>query len=175
MIVAKVVSHKDFERQVLMSLEEFSLFEFIDVRRQAGIVDVKRKQVMLEVSIISVELNDDYQMGIDWDVAQSTIFSWAQGRFIPVEGWSDAAIKTNVTEGTFLGGISNDHVQVMIKAFAEQGKINVLSSPKILTMDGRSAFITSEDESVFFESTVNYPGGGQSAFVTEKTLSKKFL
>ncbi|MFW9805684.1 MAG: V-type ATP synthase subunit I [Candidatus Thorarchaeota archaeon] len=42
MIVAKVVSHKDFERQVLLSLEEFSLFEFIDVRRQAGIVDVKR-------------------------------------------------------------------------------------------------------------------------------------
>jgi V/A-type H+-transporting ATPase subunit I len=42
MIVAKVVSHRDFERQVLMSLEEFSLFEFIDVRRQAGIVDVKR-------------------------------------------------------------------------------------------------------------------------------------
>ena len=42
MIVAKVVSHRDFERQVLMSLEQFSLFEFIDVRRQAGIVDVKR-------------------------------------------------------------------------------------------------------------------------------------
>ncbi|MGD9396623.1 MAG: V-type ATPase 116kDa subunit family protein [Candidatus Thorarchaeota archaeon] len=42
MIVAKVVSHKDFERQVLMSIEEFSLFEFIDVRRQAGLVDVKR-------------------------------------------------------------------------------------------------------------------------------------
>ncbi len=42
MIVVKVVSHRDFERQVLMSLEEFSLFEFIDVRRQAGIVDVKR-------------------------------------------------------------------------------------------------------------------------------------
>lgn len=42
MVVAKVVSHKDFERQVLMSLEDFSLFEFIDVRRQAGLVDIKR-------------------------------------------------------------------------------------------------------------------------------------
>ncbi len=42
MIVAKVVSHRDFERQVLKSIEEFSLFEFIDVRRQAGIIDVKR-------------------------------------------------------------------------------------------------------------------------------------
>ena len=42
MIVAKVVSHRDFERQVLMAIEDFSLFEFIDVRKQAGIVDIKR-------------------------------------------------------------------------------------------------------------------------------------
>ncbi|MHA1768508.1 MAG: V-type ATP synthase subunit I [Candidatus Thorarchaeota archaeon] len=42
MIVAKIVSHKDFERSVKQALEAFGLFEFIDVRRQAGIVDVKR-------------------------------------------------------------------------------------------------------------------------------------
>ncbi len=42
MIVAKVVSHRDLERQVLMAIEDFSLFEFIDVRKQAGIVDIKR-------------------------------------------------------------------------------------------------------------------------------------
>jgi V/A-type H+-transporting ATPase subunit I len=44
MIVAKVVSHRDLERQVKQALEEFGLFEFIDVRRQAGIVDVKRSR-----------------------------------------------------------------------------------------------------------------------------------
>ncbi len=42
MIVAKVVSHRDFERQVLMAIEDFSLFEFIDIRKQAGIVDINR-------------------------------------------------------------------------------------------------------------------------------------
>ncbi|MHA2358930.1 MAG: V-type ATP synthase subunit I [Candidatus Thorarchaeota archaeon] len=42
MIVAKVVSHRDFERQVLMAIEDYSLFEFIDVRKQAGIIDIKR-------------------------------------------------------------------------------------------------------------------------------------
>ncbi|MHA2221017.1 MAG: V-type ATP synthase subunit I [Candidatus Thorarchaeota archaeon] len=42
MIVAKVVSHRENERKVLMALEDFSLFEFIDVRKQAGIVDIKR-------------------------------------------------------------------------------------------------------------------------------------
>ena len=44
MIVAKVVSHKDLERKVIMGLEEFGFFEFIDVRRQAGFVEVKRTE-----------------------------------------------------------------------------------------------------------------------------------
>lgn len=42
MIVAKVVSHRERERSVLLALEEFKFFEFIDVRRQAGLVEVKR-------------------------------------------------------------------------------------------------------------------------------------
>jgi V/A-type H+-transporting ATPase subunit I len=42
MIVAKVVSHRDLERRVLLALEEYGSFEFIDVRRQAGLIEVKR-------------------------------------------------------------------------------------------------------------------------------------
>jgi len=42
MIVAKVVSHRDLERRVLLALEKFGSFEFIDVRRQAGLIEVKR-------------------------------------------------------------------------------------------------------------------------------------
>ncbi len=42
MIVAKIVSHRDLEREVLLAIEEFGDFEFIDVRRQAGLVDIKK-------------------------------------------------------------------------------------------------------------------------------------
>ncbi|MHA1862955.1 MAG: V-type ATPase 116kDa subunit family protein, partial [Candidatus Thorarchaeota archaeon] len=42
MIIAKVVSHRDLERQVLLALEDFGAFEFLDVRKQAGLVEVKR-------------------------------------------------------------------------------------------------------------------------------------
>jgi V/A-type H+-transporting ATPase subunit I len=42
MIIAKVVSHRDLERRVLLALEEYGSFEFIDVRRQAGLMEVKR-------------------------------------------------------------------------------------------------------------------------------------
>jgi V/A-type H+-transporting ATPase subunit I len=42
MIVAKIVTHRDLERQTLLAIEEFGSFEFIDVRRQAGLAEVKR-------------------------------------------------------------------------------------------------------------------------------------
>jgi len=44
MIVAKIISHRDLERQVLLALEEFGAFEFLDVRRQAGLIEVKRSR-----------------------------------------------------------------------------------------------------------------------------------
>jgi V/A-type H+-transporting ATPase subunit I len=44
MIVARVVSHKDYEREVLLALQAFGRFEFIDVTQQAGIVDVRRSR-----------------------------------------------------------------------------------------------------------------------------------
>jgi V/A-type H+-transporting ATPase subunit I len=44
MIVARVVSHKDYEREVLLALQAFGLFEFIDVTQHASIVDVKRSR-----------------------------------------------------------------------------------------------------------------------------------
>ncbi len=40
MVVAKIVTHKDLEREVILSLEEFGLLEFIDVRQQIGIHEV---------------------------------------------------------------------------------------------------------------------------------------
>ena len=42
MLIAKVVSHKDLERKMVLALEEFGLFEPIDVRHQAGLLEGKR-------------------------------------------------------------------------------------------------------------------------------------
>ncbi|MHA2375241.1 MAG: V-type ATP synthase subunit I [Candidatus Thorarchaeota archaeon] len=44
MLVAKVVSHRDLERETILALEEFAQFEFIDVRHQAHAVEVKRSR-----------------------------------------------------------------------------------------------------------------------------------
>lgn len=72
MIVAKVVSHKELERKVLLAIEEFGFFEFIDVRRQAGLIEVKRTREeetvftaldRIERIVASLELDTSRHMG----------------------------------------------------------------------------------------------------------------
>ncbi|TFG33511.1 hypothetical protein EU527_08140 [Candidatus Thorarchaeota archaeon] len=66
MIVAKVVSHKDLERKVLLALEEFGFFEFIDVRRQAGLIEVKRTREEETVFVVLERLEKIVtSLGID--------------------------------------------------------------------------------------------------------------
>ncbi|TXT54931.1 MAG: V-type ATP synthase subunit I [Candidatus Thorarchaeota archaeon] len=42
MVVAKVISHKDKDRHVTLALENFGLFEFIDVRKKSHLATVER-------------------------------------------------------------------------------------------------------------------------------------
>ena len=44
MMIAKVVAHRDLEREVIVALEEFGLFEFIDVRHQIGVTELRRSR-----------------------------------------------------------------------------------------------------------------------------------
>jgi len=82
MIVAKVVSHRDLERRVLLALEEFGSFEFIDVRRQAGLIDVKRTREeetvfsaldRLEKIVDTLELSTEKRSGKLVEIDDSTL------------------------------------------------------------------------------------------------------
>ncbi|NHI82891.1 MAG: hypothetical protein EAX81_01120 [Candidatus Thorarchaeota archaeon] len=44
MLVARVVTHRDLERELLLALDQFGLFEFIDVTHQAAAIEVKRSR-----------------------------------------------------------------------------------------------------------------------------------
>ncbi len=71
MIVAKIVSHRDRERQVLLGIDEFGAFEFLDVRRQAGLVEVKRSREE-ETVFTALERLDKIVVSLDLDPHRST-------------------------------------------------------------------------------------------------------
>ncbi len=82
MVVAKVISHRDLERQVLLALEEFGAFEFLDVRRQAGLVEIKKTREeetvftaldRLEKLVTSLDLNPSRSTGQVLEVNDSAL------------------------------------------------------------------------------------------------------
>jgi V/A-type H+-transporting ATPase subunit I len=82
MLVAKVVSHRDLERELVLALEEFALFEPMDVRQQAGLSDIKRSReeesafaVSDRISLIidSLGLNTTHGTGVKVEVHDGTL------------------------------------------------------------------------------------------------------
>lgn len=93
-------------------------------------IDVKPPQVVLEVEVVEVKLDSEHSLGVDWTF-----------RDIDLSGWSDlrGAALTNLTptlEGQVLfAGLSNDHVDILLKALATQGDLTMVSCPKVTAID----------------------------------------
>jgi len=102
-----------------------------DVERSA------RKQVMIQAHIIEVALNDDYRFGIDWDAV------------LQLPGNIDLSLSQSLnpfTSSTTTGSVFNatlNHrkVNAFLDVMKEQGQVNVLSSPKVSTMNNQKAVI----------------------------------
>jgi MSHA biogenesis protein MshL len=87
------------------------------------------RQVTLEMQIIEVALTDEYQQGIDWDSAFSSVSQLA-----------DSTIQSTIGGGGALT-ISNGSFNSVITLLATKGDVNVLSKPRITAMNNQKAVI----------------------------------
>jgi general secretion pathway protein D len=132
------------------------------------------KQVLIDVTILSVDLNDDNRMGIDWSKFQLGFFTEAIANIGGINSGATWA-KDNINLGGHTGGngwtmnggnsgnigsgnigkllafdvgstFSLDGVFDFLK---EKGQTSVISNPKVLTLNNQQALITVGD-------TINY-------------------
>lgn len=95
-----------------------------------------RKQVMIQAHILEVLLRDGYSFGIDW-------------KALTVSGKESFSISQNLTPQILTGilqldyklTLGNKQVDALLDAMKEQGQINVLSSPKVSTLNNQKAVI----------------------------------
>lgn len=102
-----------------------------------------QRQVQIQARVIEVVLRDEFSSGIDW----STIFRTAPSSIKLTQKLSPA------TAGAFTLGITIGDFQGLLSAFATQGKVNVLSSPKVVAMNNEPAIIRVGTQDVFFVTT----------------------
>ena len=97
---------------------------------------IMRRQVVLEANILEVQLSDSYQTGIDWNAVtdiNGNDFSFGVG--------GSPVISPSGIGGAFSGAFTSDDFTGVIQLLETQGSVQVLSSPRISTVNNQKAVI----------------------------------
>lgn len=111
-----------------------------DVAAVVKAFDQKDKEVLIEAKIVQVTLNNAHKMGIDWEAVVQRSHDWTlKSAFDLLTKDSDGKITSggSVSVGTF----ADDQYEVLLEALDTVGETNVLSSPRITTLNNKEAKI----------------------------------
>jgi len=108
------------------------------------------KQVLIEATVVEVELSDQYQAGIDWStLVKSDSGNGVLGQsLIPTTLSSNSAVAFNFT------GIGGDW-DLGLRMLQQFGNTQVLSSPKIMAVNNQTALLKVVNNEVYFTIEVN--------------------
>jgi MSHA type pilus biogenesis protein MshL len=123
--------------------------------------------VMIEAKIFEVTLDDGMQYGIDWSAAPGLDRFNLSGSLTggDVMNQSLSALASGASS-TFQFGVAGSRFSAMLNAMASSGKLNVLSAPKISTLNNQKAIIRIGRQDVFFRATVTPATTTSAAVIT---------
>jgi MSHA biogenesis protein MshL len=113
-----------------------------ELRKVAAYLDatqgITKRQVIIEAKILEVTLNDKFASGINWHIDGLDIVQTA--------GSSAGGLPAKITSSFFADQITgtftrHNSFQAIISMLASQGKISVISSPRIATLNNQKAVI----------------------------------
>lgn len=109
------------------------------------------KQVLIEATVIEVELSDQYQAGVDWGALKSS----AQGSSEVAQSMLGTNLSTNPNFSVNVSSLGNWNFNLGIKMLQQFGDAKVLSSPKIMAMNNQAALLKVVNNEVYFTVDVN--------------------
>ena len=140
--------------------------------------DKKPQQLMIEVVILDVQLDDDTEIGINWDILSDRILdvSYRQN-FSTRLGTTTSSPSTGIipfnTTGT--GGdvsIVFGNIREVIHLLQEKRDVEILASPRVMMLSGESATIEAVDE-IPYQEISNTAAGGTLTYYSFKPVGVK--
>ncbi len=116
----------------------------------ARVEETVQRQVFIEAKIVEVSLNDNFQLGVDWRLIPN-IMNMGVGGFVrqSLTGTTNFPA-TNAIQV----GVANTDFNALVDALSTQGKVEVLSSPRVSTLNNQKAIVKAAIEDVYFDVTV---------------------
>jgi len=132
---------------------------------------IMQRQVVLEAKILEIGLNEGYQQGVNWsDIQSASRVTASDG--LPAEFTAQAlagqAIQTSDIGGLFSATFREGTFTALIELLGEQGNVQILSSPRISTVNNQKAVIkVGTDE--FFVTDIDFDDNNSAVTATDRT------
>lgn len=143
----------DSRNNTIMVYSTYSMFK--RVREVVRTLDVAQAQVVIESTVLEVQINDRLQYGVQWFLSSSGFTLRASKDPRPADtGGSGANIIASTAVGDF-------QVGSVLKALQDVTNVKVLSSPYLTVVDGSSARLQIGDQIPFATATQSSNNLGQ--------------
>lgn len=131
-----------------------SLLVIRDLPRNIGLaeqvlqqfVGPRRRQVMIEALVVEVSLSDEFKYGIDWS-AMGMDFKVGSNRVV---GTAETNLAPLFPSATFT--IDSSNLDALLNLLGTRGQLNVLSAPRITTLNRVAAKINVTEEVPYYTS-----------------------
>jgi general secretion pathway protein D len=131
------------------------------------VMEAARKQVLIEATVVEVELDSRYQQGIDWSRMKTGGNGFSISQSAQLAGTIPNVFKLGFESNA---DSSLGQVRAAITLLEGFGRVKVLSSPKISVLNNQSAVLKVVDNEVYFTMTANTTAN-QSTTVTTFTTT----
>lgn len=134
--------------------------QFID-----QVMNSAKRQVLLEATIVEVNLSNSYTQGINWGKVSSGLIAAGTitGNSIAQAATGLLTMSTTNSGGTF---------SATLNLLEEFGNVKVLSSPKLSVMNNQTATLKVADSKVYFEMKAETAQNNGSSLTTYTTTPK---
>lgn len=111
-----------------------------------------RRQVLIEATIVEVQLNDSFQAGIDWSrLAGRLVLSSMLGPQLATTVTAASVVRADNSPGLIAGYVNDKgSINASVQLLKQFGNTKVLSSPKLMVLNNQTAVLKVVDNLVYF-------------------------
>ena len=130
--------------------------------------DKTPQQIMIEVVILDVQLDDDTEIGINWDILSDKTYDIGYRQNFTTRLGSTLESAANIgnatafnTTGGSAGNFSviSGTIRNVVHLIQEKREVEILASPRVMMVSGQSAYIEAIDEIPYQEISSTAEGG----------------
>ena len=148
---------------------------------QAFIATVNRRisrQVRIVARVVEVDLDDEHQMGVDWNLTGVKAGGVSLGGLGTSTGFSAIGGQT-LAAATITGTLATSGISAVISALRQQGQVHAVSNPSVLSLSNQTAFVKVGTQQTFFSllnsTTINQAGATTPFATTQNSYAQNAI